>query len=249
MSKSLIVKPGAAAKLKERNTAADLGFEKDEGKEELQRLRDRLGELQERLYAEGKRSLVLVLQGLDASGKDGVIRSVFEGVNPQGCRVASFKAPTTTELGHDYLWRVHQQLPSRGEIGIFNRSHYEDVVAVRMHKLAPEDEGTTLVKVFLHVSREEQLNRFRQRLEDPTKQWKFRKDDLEVAERYDEYLSAWDDVISETSTDHAPWYVVPADRNWVKAMAVGDLLVRALEKLDPKFPDPEPGLNQVEIPR
>jgi len=209
--------------------------------------------------------VLLVLQGLDAAGKDGVIRRVMTGLNPQGCRVVSFRAPSPDELAHDYLWRVHAKLPARGEIGIFNRSHYEDVVAVRMLELAPEetwrrrpahindfermlaDEGTALVKVFLHVSRDEQRRRLQERVEDPEKRWKFRRDDLAVRARFDEYVAAYDDVIAQTSTEHAPWHVVPADRNWVKAAAVAALLVDALERIDPRLPEPEPGIDGLEI--
>jgi PPK2 family polyphosphate:nucleotide phosphotransferase len=203
---------------------------------------------------------------LDASGKDGVIRSVFHGLNPSGCRVVSFKVPTSTELAHDYLWRVHGGLPARGEIGIFNRSHYEDVVAVRLHGLAPEevwrrrgghirewermlaDEGTRLVKVFLNVSKEEQRTRLQERIDDPRKRWKFRKDDLKVYARYDEHVAAWEEVITETTTPWAPWHVVPADRNWVKALATAALLVEALDALDPELPPAEPGIEHLEIP-
>ena len=206
-----------------------------------------------------------MLQGLDASGKDGVIRTVFEGLNPQSCKVASFRAPTSSELAHDYLWRVSAVLPARGEIGIFNRSHYEDVVAVRMLELAPKkvwkrrprhivewermlvDEGTTLVKVFLNVSKEEQRVRMQERIDDPEKRWKFRKADLEVRRRFDDYLAAYEDVIEQTSSEHAPWFVVPADRNWVKATAVAELLVDALERLDPRLPEPEEGLDGLVI--
>ena len=210
--------------------------------------------------------MLLVLQGLDASGKDGVIRSVFTGVNPMGVHVVSFRAPTETERAHDYLWRVHAELPPRGDIGVFNRSHYEDVVAVRMHALAPEevwrrrpghirewermlvDEGTTIVKVFLNVSKEEQRKRFQERIDDPEKRWKFRTADLDVRERYDEYV---DGVgrgdLHETSTEWAPWHVVPADRNWVKSTAVATLLVDTLERLDPQLPDPEPGIEGLVI--
>jgi PPK2 family polyphosphate:nucleotide phosphotransferase len=265
MLTTLRVKPGDAPGLAGRDPAASLGLNKERGNERLDRLRARLEELQGRLFAEGRRSVLLVLQGLDASGKDGVIRSVFTGLNPQGCRVVSFRAPTSTELAHDYLWRVHAQLPSRGEIGIFNRSHYEDIVAVRVHSLAAEevwrrrgghirewermltDEGTSLVKVFLHVSKEEQLARFQERIDDPRKRWKFRKDDLKVHERYDTYLAAWEEALAETSTEWAPWHVVPADRNWLKALAVGELLVAALEGLDPHYPPAEPGIEGLRL--
>jgi PPK2 family polyphosphate:nucleotide phosphotransferase len=218
------------------------------------RVHERLDGLQRRLYAEAERSVVLVLQGLDASGKDGVIRRVFTGLNPQGCRVVSFRAPTSTELAHDYLWRVHLQLPARGEIGIFDRSHYEDVIAVRMHRLAPEkvwrrrahhirewermlyDEGTSFVKVFLHVSREEERRRLEERRTDPRKLWKFREADFEVNDRYDDYLEAYEELLTETSSEWAPWYVVPADRNWLKGLLSAELLAHELERLDPQFP-------------
>ncbi|MEP7224563.1 MAG: PPK2 family polyphosphate kinase [Actinomycetota bacterium] len=260
------IAPGERPRLGRRDAGDTLGLrDKEAAHEQLAELRERIEELQQRLFAEGRRSVLLVLQGLDASGKDGVIRSVFEGVNPQGCRVVSFRAPTSTELAHDYLWRVHAQLPARGEIGIFNRSHYEDVVAVRMLGLAPMevwsrrpahivafertlvDEGMTLVKVFLNVSKDEQRKRLQKRVDDPEKRWKFRHDDLKVRERFGEYLDAYDEVIAETSTEHAPWYVVPADRNWVKAAAVAMLIVDALERIDPRLPDPEAGIEGLRV--
>jgi PPK2 family polyphosphate:nucleotide phosphotransferase len=242
-----------------------LGLDKADAKKLLAKLHERLAVYHQRLYAEGTRSLLLVLQGLDASGKDGVIRSVFTGLSPQGCRVVSFKAPTSTELAHDYLWRVHAQLPARGELGIFNRSHYEDIVAVRMLGLAPEevwrrrgsqirewermltDEGTTIVKVFLNVSRDEQRKRLQERIDDPEKRWKFRLDDLEVRKRFDDYVAVYEEALTETSTEWAPWHVVPADRNWVKAVAVAELLEDALERIDPKLPSAEPGVEGLRI--
>jgi PPK2 family polyphosphate:nucleotide phosphotransferase len=260
------VEPGDKPKLAERDPRDTLGLEgKEQAKEDLDGLVAKLEKLQGRLYAESRRSVLLVLQGLDASGKDGVIRAVFEGVNPQGCRVVGFKAPTSTELAHDYLWRIHAVLPERGYIGIFNRSHYEDVIAVRMLDLAPKevwsrrpghinefermltDEGTTVVKVFLHVSKDEEAQRFRDRIADPDKQWKFRQADLEVHAKYDDYMAAYDDLLEQTSTKWAPWHVVPADRNWVKAHAVATLLVDTLEKLDPQFPPPEPGIDKLQV--
>jgi PPK2 family polyphosphate:nucleotide phosphotransferase len=261
----LVVRPGDPARLAERDPRFALGLDKEEGKRRLEDLRERLGELHNRLYAEGRHSVLLVLQGLDASGKDGVIRSVFSGLNPQGCRVVSFRTPTSTELAHDYLWRIHLALPIRGEIGIFNRSHYEDIVAVRMLGLARDevwrrrsshicewermlvDEGTRIVKVFLDVSREEQRVRLQERIDDPEKRWKFRRDDLKVRARFDVYRAAWEDAITETSTTWAPWHVVPADRNWVKALATAALLVEALEAIDPQLPEPEPGIEGLRI--
>ncbi len=265
MLESLKVDPGKPARIAHRDPRDTLGLEKDEAKDRLERLHGKLAPLHTRLFAEGKRSLLLVLQGLDASGKDGVVRSVFTGVNPQGCHVVSFRAPSSTELAHDYLWRVREVLPARGDIGIFNRSHYEDIVAVRMLQLAPEevwkrrpdhireferqltDEGTTIVKVFLNVSKDEQQVRLQERVDNPEKRWKFKLADLKVRELFDGYVAAWEDAITQTSTEWAPWYVVPADRNWVKAVAVAELLVAALEKMDPKLPDAEPGVEGLKI--
>jgi PPK2 family polyphosphate:nucleotide phosphotransferase len=262
----LMVEPGSPAAMGKRPTDDRAGLAgKAEAKKELAKLVEDLSLLHNRLYAEAKRSLLLVLQGLDASGKDGTIKSVLTGVNPQGCRIVSFKEPTATELAHDYFWRVHQACPQRGEIGIFNRSHYEDVVSARVRRLAPKrvwnrrprhirefermlvDEGTVVVKVFLHVSREEQGQRLHERLANPEKVWKFRRGDLEDRARWDEFMNAYDDVIGETSTKWAPWYVVPADHNWVRNVLVARLLVDALRRIDPQLPAPEPGMAGLEI--
>jgi PPK2 family polyphosphate:nucleotide phosphotransferase len=264
---ALRVEPGTAANLAGRDPRDTLGLgNKRAAKAMRAELVDRLDVLQQRLFAESKRSLLLVLQGMDASGKDGVIRAVFRGINPLGCRAVSFRAPTSTELSHDYLWRIHAALPARGELGIFNRSHYEDVVAVRMHGLAPEDvwerrpghirewermltdENIAIVKVYLHVSREKQRERLQERVVNTEKRWKFRKDDLEVLARHHEYIGAYEDVLTATSTDWAPWHVVPADRNWVKSTAVAQLLVDGLEDIDPQLPRPEPGVETIQIP-
>jgi PPK2 family polyphosphate:nucleotide phosphotransferase len=262
----LQVDPGSAPRLDKRDPGARVGAaSKKDGLERLAELVERLAVLHNALYAESTRSVLLVLQGLDASGKDGPIRSVFTGLNPQGCRVVSFKVPTATELAHDFLWRVHGACPARGEITIFNRSHYEDVVAVRVRKLADEqvwqaryehirafekllaDEGTTVVKVFLHVSREEQRARLQERLDDPAKRWKWRAGDLDDRARWDDFSAAYEDALRETSTHWAPWYVVPADHNWSRNLAVAEILTAALERLDPKLPDPEPGIEQMTI--
>jgi PPK2 family polyphosphate:nucleotide phosphotransferase len=261
----LRVEPGRPAALTTRDPRATFGFDKASGNAKRVELVERINFLQQRLYAEGRRSLLLVLQGLDASGKDGTIRRVFTGVSPQACRVVSFKAPTSTELAHDFLWRIHAALPERGFIGVFNRSHYEDIVTARILGLLPRevwerrprdvnafermlyDEGTTIVKVFVNVSKEEQAERLRERLEDPEKRWKFKNSDLETRTRWDEYMAAYEETIAATSKRWAPWHVVPADRNWVKALAVATLLVDALERMDPQLPDPEPGLEDLEI--
>ena len=228
-------------------------------------LNEELSELQERLWAENTRSLLVVLQAIDAGGKDGTIRKVFGGVNPQGCRVTSFKAPSDDELAHDFLWRVHQNTPRKGEIGIFNRSHYEDVLVVRVHDLVPKKvwskryaiindfeaalaaSGTTIVKFFLHISKEEQAERFRKRLENPEKHWKFRRADLEEREHWDEYQEAFEDAISKTSTAVAPWYVIPADHKWYRDFAVLSVLVETLRDLDPQYPAPEEDLAGIVI--
>lgn len=239
--------------------------DKEKGLEKLQETVERIGVLHNRLFAEATRSVLLVLQGIDASGKDGTIRTVLTGVNPQGCRVHSFKEPTTTDLAHDYLWRIHAECPARGEIVIFNRSHYEDVVAVRVRELAPKhvwerryehirgferlltDEGTTVVKVFLNVSKDEQRERLQERLDNPEKRWKFRTGDLDDRALWDDFHQAYEEAVRETSTDWAPWYVVPADHNWSRNLAVAEILVAALERLDPKLPEPDPGVEHMKI--
>jgi PPK2 family polyphosphate:nucleotide phosphotransferase len=264
--RSLRVQPGTSAGLAGRDPGSRLGLrDKQAGLERLAELVTRLGLLHNRLWAESQRALLLVLQGLDASGKDGTIRRVLTGVNPQGCRIVAFKQPTATELAHDFLWRVHAACPARGEIGIFNRSHYEDAVTTRVRDLVPKsvwkrrphdlreferlltDEGTHVVKAFLHVSNDEQRKRLQERLEDPEKAWKFRREDLDDRARWGDYMDAYEDVITATSTDWAPWYVVPADHNWVRNVAVAELLVHALEELDPRFPPPDPALADVQI--
>ena len=259
------VKPGHKPGFAKRDPSDMLGLEKDEAEQDLPKLRKRIDELQYLLFAENRRSVVLVLQGLDAAGKDGVVRGVFDGVNPQSIEVTSFRAPAGSERDHDYLWRIHAALPPHGKLGVFNRSHYEDIVAVRMLELFPKavwskraghlcdfermlaDEGTTLVKVFLHVSKDEQAKRLQERIDDPNKRWKFRADDLKVHARYADYMDAYEETIGETSTEWAPWYVVPADRNWVKSYVVASLVVCALEALSPKLPDSDPGIEGLRV--
>jgi PPK2 family polyphosphate:nucleotide phosphotransferase len=262
----LRVPPGRPADIAHRDPGDRLGFgDKQAGSARLIELVAELRLLQHRLWAEARRSLLLVLQGLDASGKDGTISHVLSGVNPQGCRVHSFKAPVGAELAHDYLWRIHAACPEHGELGVFNRSHYEDIVTVRVRELMPKrvwkrrpgqirefermlaDEGTTVVKVFLNVSREEQGRRFQERLENPEKAWKFRREDLESRARFDDYIAAYDWVLTETSTDWAPWYVVPSDRNWIRNLAVAELLVAALRVIDPQLPAADPELEGLRI--
>lgn len=229
---------------------------KKDGKEALQKLNAELELLQEQLYAEDKHRLLIILQAMDTGGKDGAIRAVFEGVNPQGVKVASFKTPTPVELSHDYLWRVHQQIPGKGEIVIFNRSQYEDVLVVRVHNLAPEevwskryqhireferllaDEGTTILKFYLHIDLEEQAERFLARVEDPTKQWKFNPGDLDERARWDDYMKAYEDMLNQTSTAWAPWYIIPSNKKWYRNWLISKIVIKTLKNLDMRYPAP-----------
>jgi PPK2 family polyphosphate:nucleotide phosphotransferase len=226
--------------------------DREEAAERLARNLQRMDALQYGLYAEGRRSLVLVFQGMDAAGKDGVIRKVATAFNPQGCRAWSFKAPTPEELAHDFLWRIHRAAPAKGEVAIFNRSHYEDVLVVRVHGLVPKpvwseryaiineferrlhEHGTTILKFFLHISREEQLERIRKRLEDPAKHWKFSEADLDERTRWDDYQRAFEDALARCSTKHAPWFVIPANRKWYRDVAVSEIVTATLEDMDPR---------------
>lgn len=261
------VKPDSQLNLDNHNPD-DTGEYKntDQGKEKAKavtvQLIGRLGELQERLYANGNRAVLIVLQGMDTSGKDGTIKHVMSGVNPQGCRVATFKAPSNSELAHDFLWRVHHEVPAKGQIGIFNRSHYEDVLIARVHALAKppiierrygiinrfEKElvrgGTKIVKICLHISYNEQRSRLLDRLRDPDKHWKFKEPDIDERAYWDDYMSAYSIAITNCSTQWAPWYVLPANdkdyRNW----AVSRILIETLEEMDPQYPHPK-----LDVPR
>ncbi len=261
------ITPGTAVDLGSLDPADTSAFSngKKGGKNRLKALNDRLESLQELLFAEGRHKVLIVLQATDTGGTDGTIRHVFEGVNPQGVKVASFKKPTLEELGHDYLWRIHAHTPRAGEITIFNRSHYEDVLVVRVHSLVGEatwarrydhindfehmlaDEGTTILKFFLHISKDEQAERLRARLATPDKQWKFATGDLAERQRWTDYQAAFEDMLSRTSTAWAPWYVVPADRKWYRNLVVSEVIIAALEGLDMRFPPPEESLDGIEI--
>lgn len=260
----LQVASGQAPRLARRDPGDRLGLTgKAPARAQRDALLDQIEELHGRLWAEAQRSVLLVLQGVDTSGKDGVIRRVLSGINPQGCSVTSFKVPTTLELEHDYLWRVHDACPTRGRLGVFNRSHYEDVVTARVRRIIDDghcrrryrhvrefeqmlaDEGTTVVKVYLHISREEQRQRLQARLDNPTKRWKFNLDDLEARKQWDEYQSAYEEAITETSTDVAPWWIVPGDRKWVRDVVVATLLLETFRELDPQFPPADPSLDGV----
>jgi PPK2 family polyphosphate:nucleotide phosphotransferase len=237
----------------------------DQGKEKAKditaQLISRLDELQERLFANGNRAVLIILQGMDTSGKDGTIKSVMSGLNPQGCKVVAFKAPSSEELGHDFLWRVHQKAPSKGQIGIFNRSHYEDVLITRVHGLVSDkivkqrfnqikefeellhENGTTILKFFLHISKDEQKERLEERIRNPEKRWKFNEGDLEERKLWKEYMDAFEDMMAATSTDHAPWYLVPANRKWYRNLVVADRVVEALEDMKLKTPPAPEGIN------
>lgn len=242
--------------LDERDARATPGCrDKDEAARRLPKLLERLARLQYRLYASQRQSLLIVLQGMDTSGKDGTIRKVMTAFNPQGCRVTSFKRPTTEELAHDFLWRIHCAAPAAGEVGVFNRSHYEDVVAVRVHALVPREvwrrryeaindferhlveSGTRVVKCFLHISRQEQHARLLERLEQPHKHWKFNEGDLTERARWSDYRRAYEAAIERCATPHAPWYVIPADRKWYRDLAIAELTCAALEAMDLHLPE------------
>ena len=265
--KRYLVKPGQRIQLAGWGTEEKdaLAGKKDDGKEELDALNKELEALQELLYAENKHKVLIVLQGMDTSGKDGAIRHVFEGVNPQGVRVANFKVPSAEELAHDYLWRIHKQAPGRGEIVIFNRSHYEDVLVVRVHGLVPEqvwsrryqhindferllaEEGTLILKFFLHISLDEQKERLQARLDEADKRWKFNPGDLKERARWNEYVSAYEAVLSKTSTDWAPWHIVPADKKWYRNLVIASVLVESLKSLGMQYPQPAEGIDDIVI--
>ncbi|MGH9022359.1 MAG: PPK2 family polyphosphate kinase [Acidimicrobiia bacterium] len=251
------VAEGSSARLASVDPASRAGAPGDESTTELasEGLRRELIDLQEVLWADKRQSLLVVLQAVDAGGKDGTIKRVFSGVNPLGVRVTSFREPSEEELSHDFLWRVHRGTPARGEIAIFNRSHYEGVLVERVFQLVPElawrgryriigdfehglvEAGTTIVKLFLQISKEEQAERFRKRLTDPTRHWKFNTADLEKRSRFEEYQIAFEEALSKTSTEAAPWYVIPADRKWYRNWAVLTILVETLRSMDLKYPE------------
>ncbi len=260
------IKPGSRLSLKAFDPDDTGEYKKNDNgkasaKAETEQLITRVSKLQERLYANGSRSLLIVLQGMDTSGKDGTIRSVMSGVNPQGCKVVSFKAPSSKELAHDFLWRVHQDVPAKGQIGLFNRSHYEDVLITRVHgwvsdKVAKRrfdqikefeellvENGTAILKFFLHISKDEQKERLEARIQDPEKRWKWNSGDLEERKLWDDYMRAFEDVIAATSTDEAPWYIVPANRKWYRNLVVADRVVDALDNMKLKTPPAPEGVD------
>ena len=263
---SFRVKPGLRVRISDYDPAdTRLMPDKKKAEKEIQKDIARLDELQERLYAEHQRSLLIILQGMDASGKDGTVKHVMTGLNPRTCRVVSFKVPAGEELEHDYLWRIERAMPPKGHMGVFNRSQYEDVLAVRVHKLVPKavwgerydqinrfeelktELGISILKFFLHISKDEQKQRLEARLADPGKNWKFSAADLKERELWDDYQDAYEDAIRKCSTKWAPWYIVPADHKWYRNWMVARTIVEKLESMNPKFPPPQTDLSQIRI--
>jgi PPK2 family polyphosphate:nucleotide phosphotransferase len=261
------VDPGEKIRLKDIDPDDSEHYEGEEDvAEEFERHRQRIEDLQERLYAECKQSLLIVLQAMDTGGKDGTIKAVFSGVNPQGCHVWSFKVPSVEEAAHDFLWRYHLKTPAKGMITIFNRSHYEEVLIVRVHDLKPKElwrehyghikdfertlaeNGTAIIKFFLYISRDEQKRRLLKRLQNPHKHWKFSSEDLVERKLWDDYLEAYEDAVNKCSTKYAPWYVVPANKKWYRDLVIARTIADTLEAMNPRFPPGEPDLDKVVIP-
>lgn len=258
------VEPGRKVNLDEVDPDfTDDHVSRDEADKDSESQIRRLEELQGRLFAEHKRSLLICLQAIDAGGKDGTIRHVLGAMNAQGCKVISFKEPTPLELDHDFLWRIHQHMPSRGDVAVFNRSHYEDVVIARVHELVPKkvlsaryaqinafeyslvQNQTHILKFFLHISKEEQLERFKARLEDPAKRWKISERDYTERTRWDDYMRAFEKALSKCSTDHAPWFIIPANKKWFRNLAVARIVVEYLDSLELKYPPPSVDLAKI----
>jgi PPK2 family polyphosphate:nucleotide phosphotransferase len=263
LARELVVAPGSKIRLADFDPASTCGVGKDAGVGQLAKNLDELADLQYRLYAESRRSLLVVLQAIDAGGKDGTIKHVMSGLNPQGVDVTSFKVPEGAEKRHDYLWRIHQAVPEWGKIGIFNRSHYEDVLVVRVHGLAPKpvwssrygqindfekmlsNSGVRIVKFLLYISKEEQAARFRARLDDKSKNWKFSPADLKERQYWDKYTAAYEEMLRKCSTKFAPWYLIPANHKWFRNLAVSQILRDTLNSMDLKFPKPAAGSKKI----
>jgi PPK2 family polyphosphate:nucleotide phosphotransferase len=257
------VEPGETVSLAEHDPADTASYDgRAEADADLAGLVERIADLQARLYAEEARSLLVVLQGIDAAGKDSTVAHVFRGTNPQGCRVYSFKEPSTDEAAHDFLWRYHQHTPGKGMIHVFNRSHYEDVLVVRVKELVPAErwasrydsindfermlarEGTTILKFFLHISKDAQLERFRERLERTDKHYKFSANDVRERRNWDAYQEAYEQALTATSTDWAPWHVIPSDHKWFRNLVVARSVAGTLSAMDPRWPEPEEDLER-----
>ena len=265
LRKLLRVKPGQKIDLAGFDCSTTLGRKKANAEPALAANLARLTDLQERVYAESKHAVLIVLQGIDAAGKDGTITVIAGAFNPQGTPVTSFKVPSAVEAAHDFLWRVHAAVPGKGEIGIFNRSHYESVLIVRVHELEPEeqwrrhyreirdwermlsDEGVTILKFFLAIDKDEQRRRFQERVDDPTKRWKFRLADIQERKFWDDYRAAFEEMLTETSTDYAPWYLIPANHNWLRNLAVSEIVADAIDELRPQYPAAAPGIEGLKV--
>jgi PPK2 family polyphosphate:nucleotide phosphotransferase len=263
--KKLIVKPESKIRLKHFDPGYRGKHESHKSAlSEIQENLVKMDQLQYCMYAENKHSLLIVLQGLDAAGKDGVVRHVLTGMNPEGCVCSNFKQPTKEELAHDFLWRVHPHVPAKGTVAIFNRSHYEDVLVARVHQLVPEkvwskrydeindferlivtENDTTILKFFLHISKEEQLARFKKRLDDPDRQWKISDSDYKEREYWGDYVKAFEDVLNRTSTDHAPWFIIPSNHKWFRDLAISQIIVRQMKNLDMQLPKPTVNLAEI----
>ena len=263
--KKFIVEPGTKIRLKHFDPDYHGKHEsREQALPEIQKYVEKMAQLQYLMYAERKHSLLVVLQGLDAAGKDGVVRHVFTGMNPAGCVVSDFKQPTPEELAHDFLWRVHPHVPAKGSVAIFNRSHYEDVLVVRVHELTPEkvwskryDEinefekliatqnQTSILKFFLHISKQEQLARFAKRLDDPERQWKISDSDYKERDYWGNYTKAFEDVLDKTSTGRAPWFIIPSNHKWFRDLAISQIIVRQMEDMNMQFPKPTVNLAQI----
>ena len=261
--KAFQIAPGSSVRLRDFEPGYKGDYNKHRALEKTEDLRQKMSELQQGLFAERKRSLLIVLQALDAGGKDGVIKHVIGSMNPDGCRVANFKEPTQQELAHDFLWRIEAQTPAKGEIAIFNRSHYEDVLIVRVHNLVPKStwskryqqindferrliqNGTQVLKFFLHVSKEEQLQRFEERLDDPAKRWKISEADYNEREYWDDYLRAYEDVFRMCNSEEAPWFVIPADHKWFRDLAVSEIIVSTMESMNFQVPAPTVDIQEI----
>lgn len=265
-SKELRAAPGKRIKLAHWDPGDTLGWEKDRKmKQSLARAIERLDALQYLLYAEHRRALLIVLQGLDAGGKDGTIRHVMSGVNPQGCRVTSFKKPSAEELGRDFLWRIHRAVPPYGDIGIFNRSHYEDVLVVRVHNLAPREvwsrryeqinqfermlheNNIRILKFFLHIGKDEQKKRFEQRIHDKNRQWKISESDFAERKYWSEYTEAYEEALTRCGTPEVPWYIIPSNKKWFRNLAVSHIIAETLEELHMKFPPPSVDIKKLKL--
>lgn len=264
MTSAITFPPGKRIRLADLDPADTSGIaDRQQAKRETDAHIQAIDRLAYRMYGEDRRALLLVLQGMDCSGKDGTIRKVMSGINPQCCEVTSFRTPTAEELEHDFLWRIHRMIPRAGNIGIFNRSHYEDVIVVRVEKLFPKSvwksrfeiingfeklltEGyVTVVKVFLHISKDEQRKRLQERLDDPTMRWKFRLGDLDVRKKWDQYQAAYDDALTKCNTEQAPWHIVPAEHKWYRNLIVSRILHKTLKDMDPQFPPADKALDGI----